>query len=418
VGFLVNDYNSHITFIRGQSPVYDYELQANECILLDNYATILSINTSETVTAYFSGSTNTAIQGAFVMYIDENLPNMGGFKYVPSGDSVSFIPGVFHNQGYKFCPFLVDWETLVGNTGSIEVDLSTGQSVTLNADQAILLDNLTQFPILGGFQDGVTYRAEIDGNPYMPQLSVFVMYVDNGEYKFEEIPLGGTLIFTPGTGDYKFCAFQVDWSNIASNTGATSVTIFEEAIIPVELTAFTASIFSGNVTLNWTTSTETNNSGFEVQRMLENTDWERIGFVGGHGTTTEKQSYQYIDEITDLQVTSLSYRLKLIDYDGSYEYSEEVLVDNPAPVHFALHQNHPNPFNPTTTVSYSIPKEGLVTLKVYNAIGEEVAVLVNEVKQADNYNVMFNASSLASGIYVYQLKVNSIIETKKMVLMK
>jgi hypothetical protein len=88
------------------------------------------------------------------------------------------------------------------------------------------------------------------------------------------------------------------------------------------------------------------------------------------------------------------------------------------PTEYRLEQNYPNPFNPTTTISYSIPQEGLVTLKVYNAIGEEIAIVVNEVKQAGNYSVLFDASDLPSGIYVYQLKVNSFIETKKMILMK
>jgi hypothetical protein len=406
------------TFLHGQTPVYDYDLQANECILLDDYTTILSINTSSTVTAYISGSTNTAIQGAFVMYVDENLPNMAGFKFVPSGDSVSFIPGTFHNQGYKFAPFLVDWETLSGNTGSIQVGLSTSQSVILNASQAILLDNLTQFPILGGFQDGVTYRVEIGGNPIMPQLGVFVMYVDNDEYKFDEISIGETLTFSPGVGDYKFCAFQVDWSNVADNTGATSVTIFEAEPIPVELTSFTASTSKGRVTLNWSTATETNNSGFEIQRKLENTVWERIGFVEGHGTTTEIQNYKFIDDISDIKATSLSYRLKKIDYDGSYEYSEEVEVTNSAPTDYALHQNFPNPYNPVTAITYSLSVKSYVELVVYNTLGENITQLVNEEKEAGNYEVSFSATNLPSGIYFYRLQAGDFTETKKMVLLR
>jgi len=188
--------------------------------------------------------------------------------------------------------------------------------------------------------------------------------------------------------------------------------------IPVELTSFTASTSQGKVTLNWTTATETNNSGFEIERKLENYDWEKIGFVEGHGTTTEIQSYQFIDNIIDIQATSLSYRLKQIDYDGSYEYSDVVEVKNLAPTDFALHQNYPNPFNPVTTISYSLPVKSQVGLVVYNTLGESVTQLVNEEKEPGRYEVEFDATELTSGIYFYRLQAGNFVVTKKMVLMK
>jgi len=192
--------------------------------------------------------------------------------------------------------------------------------------------------------------------------------------------------------------------------------------IPVELTTFTAAISQGTVTLNWSTATETNNSGFEVQRKLENTTWERIDFVEGHGTTTETQNYQFIDNISDLHAASLSYRLKQIDYDGSYEYSEVIEVTNLTPTDFALHQNYPNPFNPVTTISYSLPVKSQVELVIYNTLGESVMQLVNEQKEPGSYEVKFSATggatALPSGVYFYQLRAGDFVKTKKMVLMK
>jgi Leucine-rich repeat (LRR) protein len=196
------------------------------------------------------------------------------------------------------------------------------------------------------------------------------------------------------------------------------VTVNKDGIIPVELTSFTASTLNGKVILKWTTASEINNSGFEVQRKLDNLVWEKIGFIEGNGTTTETQIYEFNDDIKNIVTNSLSYRLKQIDYDGSYKYSSVVNVEDKIPSHYALHQNFPNPFNPTSVIVYDIPKDGIVSLQVYNLIGEVVAVLVDEEKTAGNYEVEFNAAHLASGFYIYSLQAGSFVETRKMILMK
>ena len=203
---------------------------------------------------------------------------------------------------------------------------------------------------------------------------------------------------------------------------------------PVELTSFTLSINKNNVTLNWRTATETNNHGFQIER-LESKDerseeWQNIGFVNGNGTITEIQSYSFVDE--DLQAGKYQYRLKQLDFDGAFEYSNVIEVVINAPTKFSLEQNYPNPFNPSTRIKFTIPtsplnpspyqgegnRERFVSLKVFDVLGNEIAMLVNEEKPAGSYDVDFNASHLASGIYYYQLKTGSFIETKKMVLMK
>jgi len=186
--------------------------------------------------------------------------------------------------------------------------------------------------------------------------------------------------------------------------------------IPVELISFNASVIKDAVELSWMTATETNNQGFEIQRMSSNGEFNQVGFVAGFGTTTEPQSYSYID--SKLETGSHTYRLKQIDFDGSYEYSNEINVDVELPLEYALEQNYPNPFNPSTKISYSIPEDGFVKLAVYNLLGEEVATVVNSFQKADKYEVNFNASGLSSGIYVYKIESSNFSASRKLVLMK
>ena len=186
--------------------------------------------------------------------------------------------------------------------------------------------------------------------------------------------------------------------------------------LPVELISFAATVDEADVTLNWSTATEINNQGFEIQRSKAESEYEKIGYVPGHGTTTKNQTYSY----TDSKVASgnYTYRLKQIDYDGTIDYSDEVAVEVTAPLEFTLEQNYPNPFNPSTLIKYSIPENGFVTLDVYNLLGEKVASLVNSIQEAGRYEIIFDASELASSIYVYSLKSGSFNSIKKMLLMK
>ncbi len=200
------------------------------------------------------------------------------------------------------------------------------------------------------------------------------------------------------------------------------------SIVPVELVSFSASAANSTVTLDWITATELNNSGFEIERAVisnevRNLNWEKIGFVSGHGTTSETHSYSFKDE--NISNGKYSYRLKQIDFDGTFSYSNEVEVDLSLPQSFSLEQNYPNPFNPVTKIKYTIPNVTLsgvegsrVIFKVYDILGNEVATLVNENKPAGNYEVTFDAKNLSSGTYFYKLQAESFTETKKMVLIK
>ena len=170
------------------------------------------------------------------------------------------------------------------------------------------------------------------------------------------------------------------------------------------------------VVLNWSTATEVNNQMFEIERRSEEGQFITIGYVEGYGTTTEPQEYSYMDNSVGTGI--YYYKLKQIDYDGSFEYSDIVEVEVTAPMEFALRQNYPNPFNPSATINYQIPELSNVTLKVYDVLGNVIETLVNEEKQSGIYNVEFDATGLSSGIYLYRLQAGNFIETKKMLLLK
>jgi hypothetical protein len=186
---------------------------------------------------------------------------------------------------------------------------------------------------------------------------------------------------------------------------------------PVELTSFSGAAATNGVKLTWATATETNNKGFEIQKSTDGKTYSEVGFVVGSGTSAHVKSYSFTDANSNKSGV-VYYRLKQIDYDGTSVLSNAIQVNAGVPLAFALNQNYPNPFNPTTKISYSVPTTGLVTLKVYNITGEEVATLVNEVKAPGNYNIDFNASKLASGVYFYKMTSNNFMQVKKLSLLK
>lgn len=192
--------------------------------------------------------------------------------------------------------------------------------------------------------------------------------------------------------------------------------VFYDNALPVELTSFTSSVNGSTVSLNWVTATELNNQGFEVERKAANGEFMTVGFVNGKGTTSEVSEYNFVDQVAE--AGSYTYRLRQIDFDGSFEYSNEINVDVTTATSFALGQNYPNPFNPSTSISFSLAKESQVNLSVYNLLGEKVATLVNNVFAAGSHTVDFNAANLTSGMYLYKIEAGEFVSVKKMSLLK
>lgn len=300
--------------------------------------------------------------------------------------------------GYQDYPY----ETMSGSIGLIKPDISApgnGTTSTING---------TGYGSFSG-TSGAT--------PHAGGVSALLLSVNPNLTPADVSMILQTTAIEKGTAgkDNRYGAGRID---------AYAAYLLALSMIPVELTSFSASTDQNSVILNWSTATETNNAGFSVERKIPVDErWIEIGFVPGFGTTTEKRSYSFTDN--NLATGSYSYRLKQIDYNGTVEYSNEVFAEVGAPEEFSLSQNYPNPFNPVTKIKFTIPDvtlsgvEGsLVTLKVFDVLGNEVATLVNEYKPAGNYEIDFNASELSSGVYYYQLKSGSFISTKKMILLK
>jgi len=199
------------------------------------------------------------------------------------------------------------------------------------------------------------------------------------------------------------------------NMGTLSVD--ETSPLPVELASFSAVLKDKEVLLNWSTATEVNNYGFDVERMRDGEDWKALGFVEGNGNSNSPKEYSFVDNNVS-NAGTYYYRLKQIDNDGAYEYSKSISVDFDSPAKFDLEQNYPNPFNPSTTIRFNLPDNEFVSLKIFNTLGEEVQTLFEGNLNAGTHTYNFNAKGLPSGLYIYRLSANEYSKTKKMLFMK
>jgi len=214
----------------------------------------------------------------------------------------------------------------------------------------------------------------------------------------------------PAPGYY---VINAGYKNPSRRWDSAAVNLF----VPVELAGFSSAVSENDVTLSWHTATELNNSGFQVERMQGNNEWNEIGFVNGNGTTTEIHNYSFEDK--NLAAGTYNYRIKQIDFDGTYEYfilEDEVEISSPG--NFVLLQNYPNPFNPTTTIKYLVAEKTFVSLKIYDVAGSEVATIINREQVAGEYEFDFDAGNLTSGVYFYKLQAGNFVETKKMILLR
>jgi hypothetical protein len=191
--------------------------------------------------------------------------------------------------------------------------------------------------------------------------------------------------------------------------------------VPVELTSFTGSYNGNNVILEWSTATETNNRGFEIQRSTDGENFSAVGFVNGRGTTVEPQTYSFVDRNVS-PAKNHYYRLKQIDFDGNVSYSDVLNLGEAPAMNFELYQNYPNPFNPTTRISFALPKDSNVELIISDLLGQSITTLFNGRMSAGMHSLDFDATGLSSGVYVYTIKINdgnsSKVESKKMTLIR
>ncbi len=210
--------------------------------------------------------------------------------------------------------------------------------------------------------------------------------------------------------------YYLKMSMASFGTLATLANVYD--IVPVELASFSASVIQGRIMLEWATASELNNNGFEIERSVDGNTFATIGFVEGEGTTTEPNFYSFEDLSPFTENYTIYYRLKQVDFGGNFSYSKTISVEFNMLEDFVLKQNYPNPFNPSTIVEYNLQEAGLVSLKVHDVLGKEVATLVNEEKAVGNHSVTFDAGNLPSGVYFYTIRAGNFISTKKMILAK
>jgi photosystem II stability/assembly factor-like uncharacterized protein len=304
------------------------------------------------------------------------------------------------------------------------------------------------FLTFSGFDTPKVYKTTNGGNswisisgnlPDTPVNDIFI-YPDSAVYRntyFAATDIGIFMTLNDGAswsevaGLPNTVIMHLDYSpsNQMLRAGTHGRGVYEaliDLIVPVELASFSAQADNRDIILNWSTATETNNAGFEVERKFKNLDWESIGYIEGKGTTTESQYYSFKDNFDYVSYNGrILYRLKQIDYDGSYEYSKQVYADvNFVPGEYSLSQNYPNPFNPSTTIRYTIPLESEVRVVILNSLGQEIAELVNEINNPGFYEVNWNAEGYSSGVYFYSMKSQStnnqlsFQDTKKLLLVK
>lgn len=224
-----------------------------------------------------------------------------------------------------------------------------------------------------------------------------------------------------GQAQYCYIGTVIGRDTIIASIGTTPTrdTAFKtwEAVSPVELSEFTSTVINKDVKLNWSTSEELNNSGFDIERSLVNGEWTRVGNVVGNGTTNEPKNYEFTDR--NLNSGKYNYRLKQIDFNGNYVYynlGTEIVIG--IPDKFILSQNYPNPFNPTTKIDFAIPADGNVKISVYDNSGKLISTITDGFRSAGYYTVDFNASNISSGVYFYKLEMNTVSKVMKMTVIK
>ncbi|MCH7962444.1 MAG: T9SS type A sorting domain-containing protein [Bacteroidetes bacterium] len=309
-----------------------------------------------------------------------------------------------------------------GGEGTVKAS-ETLNNFTVGSTQ----DGLTIYYLLiqlqnggGGLGDGIAidYMGTLISGQFLSYEGIItgtegpangVTSTDIGVTESNNTPEGNSL-FLEGTG--------TQYSDFTWTSGtATMGLVNTNQALPVELSSFSAILTENAVQLNWMTATEVNNYGFNVERKREGETWNTLGFVEGHGNSNSPKDYSFLDDDI-VNAGKYMYRLKQIDNDGSYEYSQIIEVDFNSPISFELNQNYPNPFNPSTTITFTLPVNGNVSLSVYNMLGEEIQILQNGFLEAGMYSYNFNAEGLSSGFYIYKLSSNNKTQTRKMLLLK
>jgi subtilisin family serine protease len=305
-------------------------------------------------------------------------------------------------EAFRDYPF----QTISGSIGLIKPDVAAPGNGTTSTAPGVTSGSVTTF----GYQ---SFSGTSGATPHLAGVAALLLSANPAltPADVSRIMQLTSIDKGPAGKDNRYGAGRVD---------AWAAYQMAKAEVPVELSSFNANALNNKAVLAWLTVTETNNSGFYVERKKDNSGWASISFIPGAGTTTELKGYTYTDE--NLPSGNYVYRLKQVDFDGTFSYSHEIEVEISLPEIFILSQNYPNPFNPSTTIEFSLPVAADITINIYNALGEQVTQLLKENREAGYHKLNFDASYLPSGAYLYQIVANYqggyFSNTKKMILLK
>lgn len=394
---------------------------SNGCLLNDNVVVsdtlVLTNGNITTGSKIVTIGTSTSSRGTLSRTAGTIIGNVKRWFTNAVINDVSFPVGTSSN----FRPVTISFTDAPTTGGSLTVNFtpsnpgSSGLPLTDGIELINACASEGYWSILTGDSfAGGTYNIDLNADGFSGVSDFTALHLLKRSNSSSPWSLEGTHVVGTGTNS----------SPVIHRTGLTTFSEFGVGggpanPLPVELTSFAATGIENKVILVWQTATEVNSFGFDIERSSsigKKEIWSNIGFVNGSGNSASPKSYRFTDILDDDAI--YSYRLKMIDNDGSFKYSHAIEVHVDRPLDYKLSQNYPNPFNPTTTIKYALPEASKVSIKVFNTIGEEVAELINEDRPAGYYQIDFDASALPSGVYFYRISANHFIQTRKMLLIK
>jgi hypothetical protein len=364
------------------------------------------------------------------------ISNSGGSNYL----DFDILAQASANSQFKIAQIYINY-----NTAGFGSNIVSNGNITITKGTGSVLANTLVGDFGSDYGQGIYSISSQDNSPSILAIQNSFTYTNEGAYVGFGYELSNTLGTTPkryvhikmkiqdvtktsgisfntsiGQWDQQDYYYTTPNSDIQALYSPVTETSTLDIPLPVELTSFTATANQNTVDLKWVTKTEINNSGFNVERRINEGEWNTLGFVKGHGTTTEPKEYSFTDKELFTGGSKFKYRLKQMDNDGAFKYSDVVEVEV-VPTHFELSQNYPNPFNPSTTIQFALPKATQLKINIYSMLGELVKTIADGTYEAGYHKVTFSAiggSSLPSGAYIYRIESDAFTQVKKMILLK